>query len=365
MRPQEINPGKLPFLFDRQLCHCKVKPGETIAVLADLETPQVFIQAALAAAEVQGAHAYTLLVNTVFSTTHSGDETVQVTKGTLELLEKADLILVFHVVLGTQWLGKVLKAKARVLMILGTPYELERMMPVPGLKEALLYTKDRLEKARALRVVSAAGTDFQCELGQSVTSCQYGAADEPGRVDTWGAGHVATYANPGSANGTIVVQPGDCWIFPYVRYVEAPLTLTIRDGIIVSVDGMADAVLMRQFMELSKEGSEDDRPYHVSHLGWGLHPNAIFDQIAVHGNEIKRIASVGRCWPGAFLFSTGPNAILPQFHHLGKVNDTHAHIDFPMFGCTVFIDDERVIEDGRIVDERMRVAATYSSALSP
>ena len=45
-------------------------------------------------------------------------------------------------------------------------------------------------------------------------------ADEPGRFDHWGVGHVHTFPNEDSANGTVVFQPGDIIILPYCRYVQ-------------------------------------------------------------------------------------------------------------------------------------------------
>ena len=59
---------------------------------------------------------------------------------------------------------------------------------------------------------------------------QWGYADEPGHFDHWGGGHIHTFPNEGSANGTVVIQPGDIVILPYCRYVVDPVRLEIRDG---------------------------------------------------------------------------------------------------------------------------------------
>lgn len=346
------NPGKAPFLFAKQFENCSVKRGETIAMLTDSATPAHMVDAAFAAAEQMGAHIYELKMNTVYSTTHSGSEIVMQPAGTLDLLQKADLILVFHVALGTQWLAKVVSSGARVLFILDEIDVLERVMPVPGLKEALLYARDLLGSAKEMRVTNAAGTDFVCELGKMRASCQYGAADAPGRIDGWGRGHFATYATPGTARGKVVLQPGDCWIYPYVRYVEAPTTLTIEAGKIVEVTGATDAALIRQFMDAHGEHEGNDDARYVSHLGWGLHPNTPVDQLAVFGNDMKR-AGLARGWPGVFLFSTGPDA------GGGGRNATAGHIDLPMFGCTVTVDGTVVIDNGKVVDPRMIVKPTH------
>jgi 2,5-dihydroxypyridine 5,6-dioxygenase len=109
---------------------------------------------------------------------------------------------------------------------------------------------------------------------------------------------------------------------------------------------------MERFFEGHKKHSEDLDPYAVSHLGWGLNPNSILDQVTLTGNQMDRIASHTRAWPGVFLFSTGPN------DQGGGSNRTPAHLDLPMFDCTVAFDDKTVIKDGVIVDPQMVVAQT-------
>jgi 2,5-dihydroxypyridine 5,6-dioxygenase len=331
MRPQETNPFSLAFYYKKEFELCNVTAGETIVLVTDLSTRTEYVQAAFAAASEIGAGIYEMKVNRKYSTTHIGGEWVFDTKGSIEAIEAADLVVAHHIPLGSNWMARGTAAGTRFLMIYDAPDDLGRLMSPPGLKEAAIYARDKIHNAREMRVISDAGTDFRCQLGDMMTSCQYGYAEEPGRVDHWGAGHFSTWPNIGTAEGTIVYQPGDCWILPYVRYFEDECRLEIENGVIVSVEGKTDAKLMRDFSDAHKKHDDDDEPYHVSHLGWGLNPNAVIDQIAVHGPNIERIGGTGRAWPGSFLFSTGPNS------QSGGTNDTACHIDTPMFGCTVMI----------------------------
>ena len=50
-----------------------------------------------------------------------------------------------------------------------------------------------------------------------------------------------------------------------------------------------------------------------------------------------------RSFIGNVLFSTGPN------NELGGSNDTACHLDIPLRACSLLLDDEPVILDGRIV----------------
>ena len=86
----------------------------------------------------------------------------------------------------------------------------------------MLLCRRAAAKTKEVRVASAAGTDLSCSCGEFPVMSQYGFADERGRFDHWGAGHVHTFPNEGSAQGTVVFQPGDIIILPYCRYVVDP-----------------------------------------------------------------------------------------------------------------------------------------------
>lgn len=359
MRPAEMNPARLPFLFKREFELCAVKPSETIVLVSDLKVRAEYIGAAFAAAQELGASIYEMKLNMPYSTTHIGGEHVFSVKGGIEAIEAADLCICFHIPLGSDWMARGRAAGTRFLMIYDHPDDLERLISPPGLKEACDYAVALIESARELRVISDWGTDFTARLDPSMTTtCQYGYAELPGRVDHWGAGHFSTWPLPRQSYGTIVLKPGDAWILPYVRYVEDETRLTIEDGVITKVEGKADAKLIRDFFEAHKLHPNDDEPSHVSHLGWGLNPNAILDQIAVHGNDIERVGGTGRGWTGSFLFSTGPN------DQGGGTNKTKAHLDLPMFDCTVMVDNRTVIEKGRIIDPKMIVKPTYTNRVA-
>jgi 2,5-dihydroxypyridine 5,6-dioxygenase len=297
-------------------------------------------------------------LNNPYSTTHIGGEQVFQTKGTMEAVETADLCVVFHIPLGSEWMARGQAKGTRFLMIYDHPDDLERLMSPPGLKEACIYARDLVQNSKEMAVKSDAGTDFRAALGGMNTTCQYGYAEEPGRVDHWGGGHFSTWPNVGTAEGIIVLQPGDCWILPYVRIVEDEVRMTIEKGVIRDVRGKTDAFLIKQFLDAHRKHPDDDEPYHVSHLGWGLNPSAIQDQLATHGNDIERVGGTGRCWPGSFLFSTGPN------DQAGGTNGTKAHIDAPMFGCSVWIDGRQVIDHGKLTDPKMIVKSPWPNLVA-
>jgi 2,5-dihydroxypyridine 5,6-dioxygenase len=350
IRAPEGNPAGLAFLFRQQLEMCRVKPGETVALVSDLTTRREYIQAAFAAADALGADIYEMCVNAVPSWTKVGVATIGKCKGTLDAVRAADIVVIFHVPLFTKWLKEVMDGGTRVLMIIDAPDDLYHLKAPSGLKEAVKHAHARLGATKNVHVVSDAGTDFTYTCGDYPVMSQWGYADEPGHFDHWGAGHVHTFPNEGTANGTVVFQPGDIVILPYCRYVHDPVKLEVRDGFITRIDGGLDAKLMRDWLTDNMTSGEDRDPFAISHLGWGLNPQALWYGIALNGDEPERSRAAARTFPGNFLFSTGPNT------QGGGKRTTRGHYDVPMRDCTVVLDNEVVIEKGRIVDRAMIVA---------
>jgi 2,5-dihydroxypyridine 5,6-dioxygenase len=344
-----MNPARLAQLYHREFGLCQVKKGETVCVVSDLDTRRESIQAAFAGADELGADIYELCVNSLPSWTRVGVPTIGQCKGTLEAVRAADLVVIFHVPLFTKWLKQVLDGGTRVLMIIDAPDDLEQLMAPPGLKEACKYAEVLYKKTKTVKVTSDAGTDLTYTCGEYPVMTQWGYADERGHFDHWGGGHIHTFPNEGSARGRVVFQPGDIVILPYCRYVADPVTLELREGHIVSIEGGMDAKLMRDWLEDGKSSGQDRDPYAVSHLGWGMNPQALWYGIALHGDLPERHRAAARTFPGNFLFSTGPNT------QGGGKRTTRGHYDVPMRDCSVALDGKVIIDRGRIADERMQV----------
>ncbi|MGH8741582.1 MAG: hypothetical protein ACREUN_11750, partial [Burkholderiales bacterium] len=333
-----MNPARLAGLYRRQFELSQVRKGETLCAVSDLDTRREYLQAAFAAADELGADIYELCVNSLPSWTKVGVPTIGQCKGTLEAVRAADLVVIFHVPLFTAWLKQVLDGGTRVLMIIDAPDELEQLMAPPGLKQACKHAEALYSKTRTVNITSQAGTDLTYTCGEYPVMTQWGYADERGHFDHWGGGHIHTFPNEGSAHGTVVLQAGDIVILPYCRYVADPVKLEIREGHIVSIEGGMDAKLMRDWLEDGKASAQDRDPYAVSHLGWGMNPQALWYGIALHGELPERHRAAARTFPGNFLFSTGPNT------QGGGKRTTRGHYDVPMRDCSVALDGRLVID---------------------
>jgi 2,5-dihydroxypyridine 5,6-dioxygenase len=83
----------------------------------------------------------------------------------------------------------------------------------------------------------------------------------------------------------------------------------------------------------------------MSHIGWGL------DERAQWHSLVQFPGGMGmelRSFFGNVLFSTGPN------NELGGPNDTACHVDIPMRGCSLFLDDRPIVVNGDVVVKEMR-----------
>ncbi len=350
MRPVEVNLATLAALFRKEFELCNVTQGETIALVTDLNARRDYVAAAFAAAAELGADIYEMCVNSLPSWTKVGVETIGKSKGTVEALCKADMIVILHIPLFTKWLKTVRDAGARVLMVIDAPEMLATLMSPPDLKSATIHAGRRLGNAKEMRVFNDAGTDLRVSLGEYPVMIQYGFSEAPGRYDRWGGGIVHTFPNEGTANGTVVFQPGDIVILPYCRYVQDEVRLEVRDGFIRKIEGRMDAKLMSHWLDDNRRTPDDMDGHAISHLGWGLNPNARWDNIALHGDDPSYHSGALRVFAGNFLFSTGPNT------QGGGKRNTQGHYDVPMRGCTVQLDNDTVIDHGKIIDEKMIVA---------
>lgn len=336
-------------LFRKEFELCNLRQGETVILLTDASSPREYVAAGFAAANDLGANAYEIGISKNPDRTRIGVDAIGSASGLLDALKACDLLCALHFPNFSKWVREVRAAGTRVLSIVDHPDELRRLQSPPGLKNAVLTAAKLWGAARTIRLTNRAGTDLQWNRGEFPVKVQYGFAEEPGRFDHWGAGHITNFPDEGTANGVVVIQPGDLWVLPYVRVVESEIRLVVRDGFIREVSGGMDAKAFKYWLDRNKRSADDIDPYAVSHLGFGLHPGAHWDQILLHGNQQNRINASGRVFAGNFLFSTGPNS------DMGGKRDTAGHIDMPMVECTVELDGKVVLEDGKFTDDRLIV----------
>ncbi|MEY2192015.1 leucyl aminopeptidase [Neobacillus sp. BF23-41] len=329
-------------LFKRELELCKLKPSETMAVLTSGEIRADYAKAFLTAASQLGANAFELKLPPVkqgaagsFGITPLTDNRVAV-----ECLKKADLVIDLVLLLFSKEQLELQDAGVRILLVVEPFDVIKRMFPKESDKERVLYATELLRNAKELRVTNKAGTDVTYQLGQYPILTEYGFADEPGRWDHLPSCFSAGTSNDGGVDGIVVMDRGDIF-FPFNRYLQDQIKLTIKAGYVTNIEGGFDAMLMREYIE----SFNDPRAYAISHIGWGLNERAQWHSLAF---DDQVFGMDGRAFYGNVLFSLGPNS------ELGGNNDTPCHLDLPMKNCTLYLDGELIVKDGDIVIDEMK-----------
>jgi 2,5-dihydroxypyridine 5,6-dioxygenase len=233
-------------------------------------------------------------------------------------------------------LPAILAGGARVLVVSNEhPEILERCLPRAQDEAVVRDAMRRLKSAKRMTVYSRAGTDLQIDLAGARVGGVWGFTSKPGTLTHWPGGLALAFPAAGCVNGTLVLDRGDVNL-TFKRYLVDAVRLQIEDDHVSDVIGDSpDAELMRGHFA----AWGDRAAYAVSHVGWGLNPRARWDAMAFYdksdfnGTELRAFA-------GNFLYSTGANEVAGRH--------TAGHFDLPLRGCTVELDGQAVVIEGRL-----------------
>lgn len=323
---------------------CAIARAETVALLCETASRELSVQVAELALARLGVRAFRITVptprmgrmiarSTGASRALVGFDTVVATLKTVDVVVDLTVEGLMH----AAETGPILASGTRIQVISNEhPEILERMRPDPTLREAVRAAARRCREAATMTVTSPSGSDLTVAMTGARTAGVWGWTDRPGTLAHWPGGIVVSFPRAGSVSGRLVLQPGDMNL-TYKRYVETPVTLSLREDRVVEVAGEGvDARLMRDTFA----GWGDEDAYAVSHVGWGLNREARWDALMMsdkahlNGTELRAVA-------GNFLFSTGANEFAGRY--------TEGHFDLPMMGCTIALDGVRVVDGGRLV----------------
>ena len=340
--------------FQTELELCGVGPGVMVAALTEGEIRADYAQATLIAARLLGAEAFQLNVpvratgkfDTVGATPLAGDQRL------IDMMKQADIVIDFVGLLFSAEQNEILASGTRMLMVLEPVHVLRQLAPTKDQRRRVEHAGVLLDRAKELRFTSEAGTDITYKLTQYPVLTEYGYTDTPGRWDHWPSGFLLTSGDDDGVDGKVVLTPGDiCCAFN--QYFTSTVTMTVEKGYVTNIEGDGvDAELLRRYMA----SFNDPRAYAVSHIGWGLNEKANWHHLAQTKTAFSpaaygapELGVHGLSYYGNVLFSLGPNS------EVGGTNDTLCHIDMPMRDCTLYLDNQLIVDKGRIVPEEMRV----------
>jgi 2,5-dihydroxypyridine 5,6-dioxygenase len=325
---------------------CGVKTGDSAVVLSETQSRPINVQLAQLALARLGASVFQIVLTSpkllapvpVRST--GASDAIGGLAPIVQALAATSFIadLTVEGLLHAAELAQILARGARVLMVSNEhPEILERCQPDAALEPVVKAHMKRLKVAKTMHVSSPAGTQLTVNLAGAQVGGGWGYTARPGTISHWPGGLCLAFPAQGSVNGTLVLAPGDVNL-TFKRYIDKPLTLTIANDFVTDISGHGlDADLMRGYFA----AWGDRNAYAVSHVGWGLNPQARWDAMAFYdkndfnGTELRAFA-------GNFLYSTGANEVAGR-HTLG-------HFDLPLKGCTVQLDNDTIVSAGQLRD---------------
>ncbi|MDO9711674.1 M29 family metallopeptidase [Paracraurococcus lichenis] len=336
--------------FETVLRLCKAEAGMPVCLLAESQSRALNIDLAELAALRLGCRPMRVVVPTppqavplpVRST--GASRALQGHPGVSAALAACPLILdlTLEGLLHAPELAGILRAGSRVMMVSNEhPEALARLVPRPEDEAPVKAAVKRARASKRMTVVSAAGTDLTIAMEGAATAGVWGWTDRPGTVAHWPGGVVVSFPRASSVNGTLVLDAGDVNL-TFKRYLERPVRLRLEDDHIVSIEGEGtDAELMRRYLSAFAEHEGGGRAaYAVSHVGWGMNPRARYEALAMYDRRDTNGTEL-RAFAGNFLFSTGANEFAGRF--------TEGHFDIPVRNCTIALDGEPVVVEGRLV----------------
>lgn len=325
---------------------CKIRPSELVIILSETQSRDLSVtlaELALVPFKCPVSHVKVLSPpqDTPAPVRSSGASLALAGQAAaLAALKAADVIIDLTVegLMHAPELADILQSGSRVLTISNEhPDALERLTPDPDLHPRVKDAVKLCRSSAEMRVTSGAGTDLTVAMQGAATVGVWGWTDRPGTLAHWPGGIVVSFPKPKAVTGRLVLDCGDINL-TFKRYIDQPITLTLEDNYVTSVDGSGvDARLMRTYFR----AWADREAYATSHVGWGLNPGAryealtMYDQRDTNGTELRAL-------PGNFLYSTGANEFAGRF--------TKGHFDLPMLGCTIRLDDRVVVENGQLTD---------------
>lgn len=336
--------GKWIDLFAEVFALCKVARGDACAILSESQSRALNVQLAELALQRLGARVFHVTVPTPRQTapvpirSTGASVALQGLEPAVQALAASTFVADCTVegLMHAVELPAILKSGARVLYISNEhPEALERLAPSPTDESRVKAAMKLYRASKAMHVTSPAGTDLSIKLEGARVGGVWGYTEKPGTLSHWPGGLVLGFPKSGSVNGTLVMAPGDINL-TFKRYMESAVRLTIVEDYVTKIEGNSlDAELMREYFA----AWGDREAYAVSHVGWGLNRGARWDALAMY-DRADINGTEQRAFAGNFLYSTGANEVAGR-HTLG-------HFDLPFRHCTVKLDGQAVVADGKL-----------------
>lgn len=314
----------------------KLQPGESFVITADTSSNMNVLQAIAASATAAGALPMVVVTKTPDGVGKAADSAIPV-----DVLSAALCACDAWVEINHGWLlystpyDAAEKNNKKLRYVNMCDFDEATLVRIIGkvdydaISEFMLKTRDLHRNVKKMRATTPAGTDvtFECDERHMIT-CDYGDASIPG---IWMCpGQLNVVPRFGTVNGTIVfdgsITP------PFKQVLNSPVKLTVENSKIVKVEGGSEAAQFESWLH----SWDDENMLKMAHMAYGFNPGAILT-----GNVVED----ERIW-GAVEWGIGYVSTMDAPE---GGQDAKSHCDGICLNASVWLDDEQLLCDGKIV----------------
>ncbi|MFQ5859804.1 MAG: aminopeptidase, partial [Anaerolineae bacterium] len=184
---------------------------------------------------------------------------------------------------------------------------------------------ETLTEGNHVRVHTSKGTDLSMSIAGRRALHLGGVAREPGSLTSLPSGEAAIVPAEGSAEGVIVVDHA----IDGIGLVDTPVTLTVRAGQVVAIEGGKAAGRLEQILAES-----DDNATNVAEFAIGTNPLS-----RMRGNIAE-----DKILEGSVHIAVGDS------HTIGGNVTSQTHLDNVILRPTVWLDEREIVHDGTLQD---------------
>lgn len=333
--------NQLKFAADRLINDIfAVKEGESVIITADDETNINIVTAVVASAKAAGANPMVISIPTPRGVGKAADPDLPI-QPLSAALSHTDVWIEFN----HQWLlystpfekAEAENKKLRYMCLVD--FDEELMIRTIGnvdtskLRPFMQLIAERTKKAKRMRVTTPAGCDVSFEIEPNhYIACDSGDASMPGIHML--TGQINVVPRFGTINGKIVfdgsVTP------PFGKTPSHPITLTVENSRIIKIEGNEDAQRFEDFLT----SFQDDGMFKMAHIAYGFNPGA-----QLTGNIVED----ERVW-GCTEWGIG---YVSSFDAPPYGQDAKSHCDGICLNSSVWLDDDLIMDNGKVVDPEL------------
>lgn len=300
-----------------------VQPGEEVLIVTDVKQDFSIAQALAAAVVAAGAKPITMIMTQVKSDSGEPSPAIANAMKSVPVVFTPVSVSITH----TQAVTEACAAGARIVAM--TQWIPEMMMgggidaDFAAIEPKVLEVAKIWDEGSFVHVTTAAGTDLKLDIrGRLGTPHAKTGIVRPG--DFHPVPDIESPVSPVTAEGRIVCDAS----IPYlgIGIPDAPVTLEVRDGKVVSITGGRAADTVRA----SWESLADPNVYNVAELGIGMNPHCRLIGVMLEDEGVASTCHIG----------------VGTSNTLGGTVKAACHYDFLMHNPTIKVDDRVVMRDG-------------------